>query len=228
MPRLLHPELLPVVLIGAGHPLAHPAQDRVAGEVHLLVAVGEHLPPREHQERAEQVQDPGEVVDEHRAAGDEDRPEYQGTEYAVEQHAVLVLPGDGEVGEDQREHEDVVDRQRLLDQVAGVVLAAGPGAVRPPHHAAEGEPQTDPDGRPDRGLLDRDDMGGAVGEQVDSQHRENDGQHRGPRPQGDIHCRYLQRARTRRAVGGLPHRAVPTLAADAPDRAGPAELTVSS
>ena len=82
----------------------------------------------------------------------------------VEQDPVLVLPGHGEVAEDQREDEDVVDCQRLLDQVAGEVLAPGLGAVGPPHHATEAEAERDPDRRPDRRLLDGDDVRGAVGD----------------------------------------------------------------
>ena len=58
-------------------------------------------------------EDPGEARDEHRARGDEDRAEHQGAEHAEEQHAVLVLTGYGEPGEDDREHEDVVDGERL-------------------------------------------------------------------------------------------------------------------
>ena len=49
--------------------------------------------------------------------------EDQRAEDAVEQHPVLVLAGYGEVAEDDREDEDVVDGQRLLDDVAGEVLA---------------------------------------------------------------------------------------------------------
>ena len=44
------------------------------------------------------------------------RPEQQRAEDAVEKHAVLVLRRDAEVAEDQDEDEDVVDRQRLLDE----------------------------------------------------------------------------------------------------------------
>ena len=38
---LPHPELLPVVLLGRGHPLPHPSQHRVARRVELVVAVEE-------------------------------------------------------------------------------------------------------------------------------------------------------------------------------------------
>jgi hypothetical protein len=41
-----------------------------------------------------------------------------------DQHLLLVLGGDGEGGHDDHEDEQVVDRQALLDDVAGEVLAA--------------------------------------------------------------------------------------------------------
>ena len=56
--------------------------------------------------------------------------QHQRAEDAPEQHPVLVLRGHLEVGEDQRPHEHVVDRQALLDQVAGELLAAGRAAER--------------------------------------------------------------------------------------------------
>ena len=43
---------------------------------------------------------------------------------AEEQHLLLQLPGHAEAGHDQHEDEEVVDRQALLGDVAGEVLAA--------------------------------------------------------------------------------------------------------
>src|SRR3546814_5127005 len=44
------------------------------------------------------------------------------------QHAVLKRCGNGEIAEDQRNHEDVVERQALLDDIAGQEAQA---CVRP-------------------------------------------------------------------------------------------------
>ena len=109
--------------------------------------------PGEHQERAEHVQDPVEPVDEGHAGEDEHQPQHQRAEDAPEQHPVLVLARHDEVAEDQRPHEDVVDAEALLDQVAGVVLARRLAAVDRPDDQPEGEADADPDGRLDGGLL---------------------------------------------------------------------------
>lgn len=65
---------------------------------------------------------------------------------------MAVLLRDGEVGEDDREDEDVVDRQAALDQVAGEIrrrrLAAAPG----PNDAGEADCKYQPDRRPDSSL----------------------------------------------------------------------------
>ena len=79
---------------------------------------------RVEQERAEDVEDPVEALDQRDAGEDEDRPQHERAEDAPEQHPELVLPGHGEEREDHRPDEHVVDRQALFDQEAGVVLAA--------------------------------------------------------------------------------------------------------
>ena len=69
-------------------------------------------------------------MDELYAHQDEDGPHRDGAEHPVEQHPVLVLRWDGEVRERQNEDEDVVDTERLLDQVGGDEF--DPRLVAPP------------------------------------------------------------------------------------------------
>ena len=137
---------------------------------------------------AEDVDDPGEALDELRAHRDHRAPHHQGAQDAPEEHAVLVDLRDGEEAEEHRDDEDVVDGQRLLDQVARDVLDQGAGAVvvdgahpldrlgRDGHHvgrqpepepvvlvarvdeAGEGEAEGDPEGGPAERLLDRHDV----------------------------------------------------------------------
>ena len=105
----------------------------------LLVRGLEHLEPGEHQEGAKQEQDPLEGHDQCRAHANQDGPEHDDAEDAPEQHPVLVEAGNAEEGEDRGDDEDVVHRQRLLDQVAGEELEAGLGTARIPDPGAEGE-----------------------------------------------------------------------------------------
>ena len=98
--------------------------------VHRVALRAPHPDAREQEQQAEAVDQEVERVEQRRAGGDEDRAEHDGAHDAPEQDAVLVLLGHGEVPEQHREQEDVVHRERLLDEVAGEVLAAGLGASR--------------------------------------------------------------------------------------------------
>ena len=51
----------------------------------------------------------------------------------------------------------------------------------------EDQRDADPDGAPDRGFLELDDVRAAVGEQVDGQHDEDDGAEGGPGPEWNGH-----------------------------------------
>ena len=91
---------------------------------------------------------------------------HQRAEDAPEEHSELELARDGEEREDHGPHEHVVDREALLDQEAGVVLAGRLPAVPEQHDESEAEAQRDPHRRLDRGLADRDDVracGGRAG-----------------------------------------------------------------
>ena len=153
----------------------------------MLVALSDHPVPGVEQEGGEHVEDPGETLDQHRAGGDEHPAKDQRAEDPEEQHPVLVLPRDDEVAEDDRPDEHVVHRQRLLDEVAGEVLLARLGAVEAPDEGAERDAERHPDDRPQRRLTHPDDMGAPMGEEVDSEHGDDDSEHRGPHPERDIH-----------------------------------------
>ena len=172
----------------------------------------EHLDPGEDQEGPEDVDDPGEALDELGAHRDHGAAHQQGAHDAPEEDAVLVERRDREEAEEHRDHEDVVDGQGLLDEVAGDVLDGGAGAVvvdgahpldrlgSERHHvggqpepepvvlvarvdeAGEGEAEGDPEGGPAEGLLDRDDVGLAV---EDAQVEGQEGEHEGD--ETDVH-----------------------------------------
>ncbi|KAG1084833.1 hypothetical protein G6F40_014372 [Rhizopus arrhizus] len=98
-------------------------------------------------ERAEQVQQPAEITDQRSAQADHDGAQHDHAQDAPEQHAVLVLARNREEAEDQRDHEDVVHRQRLLDHEAGVVRHAAGRAQLPPDPGAEQQRRADVAGR---------------------------------------------------------------------------------
>ena len=145
------------------------------------------LPRRVEQERAEDVEDPLEALDERHAGEDEDAAQDERAEDAPEQDPELVLAGHGEEREDHRPHEHVVDRQALLDEEPGVVLAAGLASLPDQQDDAEGEADRDPHRRLDGGFLDGDDVRGAVHEQqVDDEHHDDGADEGEPDPQRDV------------------------------------------
>ena len=121
------------------------------------------------------------------AGEDEDAAQHERAEDAPEQDAELVLAGHGEEREDDRPHEDVVDRQALLDEEPGVVLAAGLAPLPDQEHDAEGEAERDPHRRLDGRFLDGDDVRGAVHEQqIDDEHDDDGADEAEPQPQRDV------------------------------------------
>ena len=57
---------------------------------------------------------------------------------------MLILRRNAEVRQDQRPHEDVVDTQALLDEVAAHVLAGRSSTERDGDHRSEGQTHRDP------------------------------------------------------------------------------------
>ncbi|MNQ91886.1 hypothetical protein D3C85_1072860 [compost metagenome] len=86
-----------------------------------------------------------------------------GTQHPVEQHPTLQLGRNGEVAKQHQPDEDVVHRQRLLDEVAGEELQPllvgdlTPGTVIQPEPDGQVEQQghADPDEGPDPRLFQR-------------------------------------------------------------------------
>ena len=102
---------------------------------------------------------------------------------------MLVLPGHGEVPEDQRPDEHVVDREALLDQVARRSTPPPPGS---PNTSSDEQPEREPDRDPARAdsIAARrklDDLGLAVqDEEVDEQQRAEEREERQPSPGRDV------------------------------------------
>ncbi len=177
-----------VELVGARDHATEQPEHRVPLGMHLDVLMHGHPDAGEHEQRPEDVDRPAEGLQQGGASGDEDRSKDQRSEHSPEQHAMLVLGRHREVPEDQCEDKDVVDRQRLLDQVSREVLT---GEIRPlpgPDHHAERQPQRYPHGTPCRGLLRADDVRIPVEhEQIDRQHPQDERDERCPDPEIDLH-----------------------------------------
>ena len=87
-------------------------------EVHLVIAGEQHLDRRDQQKQAEHVSHPVETVNQLHSDADHHAPHHQRTEDSPQQHAMLIGCRDLEVSQHQRNHEDVIDAQRLFENVA--------------------------------------------------------------------------------------------------------------
>ena len=113
----------------------------------------EHPPRRPQQERGEEEANPAERVEQRGAGHDEHEAQDERPDDAVGQQAVAL--GDAatpKLGEDEQEDEDVVEREALLDEVAGEVRGGLAGVARREQDAEEGERDGDPGGAGDDGL----------------------------------------------------------------------------
>ena len=112
-----------------------------------------NLNPREDQERAEHVDDEVQRPEKDPRGRNQHRPHHQRPDDAPEQHPVLVRGWHRERREDEQEDEDVVDAQRLLDEVAGRPFNAGLGALERVHADVEDDGKANPGDAPGERLL---------------------------------------------------------------------------
>jgi hypothetical protein len=149
-------QLAAVVLLRERQPALREADQRVVLHARVLLAVPEQLYRGEDQQRPEDHEHEAERRQQRRSECDEDGAQDQRRHDADDQHLLLVLGGHRERGHDHHEHEQVVDRQALLDHVAGEVL----GAEVPPgdhaEHDAEADRDPDVEHRPRRGFSEPD------------------------------------------------------------------------
>jgi hypothetical protein len=156
----------------------------------LVILLAEGEPDAgDDEEGAEDVDEPAEPLDQRGAAQDHPGPQHDGGQDPPEEDPVLVDGGDGEGVEEQDEDEEVVDRERLLDQVAGEELDRLPRPEPPPDPAVEEERQADPDARPAERVAGGDDLVLLV-EHEEIDHQEEDDERDEARPEerrdGDV------------------------------------------
>jgi hypothetical protein len=173
---------LTVQPVGRGQDPAECPQHTAVPRLDVATAA-RHLDRGEHQHGAEDIADRVELIQQRDTRHDERAAHDQRPDDAQHEDAVLVAQRDRERREDDGEHEHVVQRQALLDQVAEQVglrdTAASPG----PQDAAEAQADRHPDGAPDRGFFQRHLPGPRVQhEQVHGEHRDDERGERHPRP----------------------------------------------
>ena len=196
---------------------AQQLQRRVVVQVLLLARGPPHLDAGEQQEGAEHIEHPVELRDQPAAHQDHHGAQHDRTDDAVHQHPLLVGRRHREVGEDHQEDEDVVDRERLLDQVAGEELEragvrrGGDGGIvmrlqRPPEQGIEGQAEQHPDDGPLDRLGHRDFVGALLAQhhEVDEQCHQHRHDEKRPQPirRNGIHTARLPLVSTL-TIGGM-------------------------
>ena len=122
-----------------------------------------------------------EVMDERNAHGDHGGAHDQGAEDAPEKHLVLIQARYAEVGEDEKEDEQVIDAEGLFEQVAGEKHQRHFLPFVDVQADVENHGQRNPQGAPKQRLAYPDDVLAAVKHpQVQGQHDQNENVERHP------------------------------------------------
>jgi MFS family permease len=114
------------------HP-AHRPRRAALQRIEVLVGSAENAPREEDERRAKQVDDPVEALDQLDADEDREAAHPQGEDDAPEQELPAVLLGHAERAEDEQEDEEVVERERALDEVDRDVVDRAVAVVDRPH-----------------------------------------------------------------------------------------------
>jgi hypothetical protein len=110
--------------------------------------------PRRANTRREQVDDDVDLLDQLRAGEDEDAAHGERGDDAPEEHPRRALVGHAEVGEQDEEDEQVVERERTLDQVDRVSEHGVVAALERQHGQRRQQREREPADRPPRRLLE--------------------------------------------------------------------------
>ena len=197
---LLHPELEPVPLVGQLQVSAGEPHHEVVRVV-VVVGVARQRDRRVEQERAENVEHPGELVDRDRAERDEDAAEDQRQDDADQKRLLLILLGHVEAGHDDQEDEQVVDRQAVLGEPAGEELDAELAAVEEVHPDAEGHREPDVDRQRRHQLTLRRFMRPSADDHdVEQQDSDRHGDRDDPLELGNLHLRCLRSSKRPRSL----------------------------
>ena len=183
----LRHEVLAVEFMRHGEESLCELDDEVLLGVHALVVHEKHLDAGEDEEAAHHVEHPVELFDERRAEADHHAAHDQCAKDAPEQDPVLLLQGHAEIGEDERDDEDVVHREAQLDDVAGDELDGFARRTVQVDEAGEGHRQREPQGGPTERLAELHDVRRAVEDAEVQREEHHDGTDEGGVvPRGDF------------------------------------------
>jgi len=177
------------------------ADDRVVLRLGVLVAVPRELDARPDEDRAEDDEREREGRQRCGADGDEDRPQHERKDHSDEQHPLVQLGRHGELREDDDEHEEVVDAQRLLHQVRGEVLRPDVAALPQPDADAERHRDADVEDRPQQRFPEPHLVRlVADGHEVQDDQSDDAGDRHGPQAESYVHPSIMSERRLRSEI----------------------------
>src|SRR4029077_3792474 len=130
-----------------GHDSSDPGAAYIArlfDDPSLTLRTEQQPPGGEQDEGGERINDPLNACDERDPGADHQRPEHEGAGDAKQEHATPMLGGNVKLGEDDDEDEDVVDGERLLEEVRRDIFRRGAPALRRSDQQPYRKPESDP------------------------------------------------------------------------------------
>ena len=156
-------------------------------KVDRLRFAAQHAHPGDDEKSPEKIKDKMKLRDELDAQPDHGCAHQERAHDPPDQDPVLVARRHPEVGEDETEDEDVVDTERVLDEVAGKKINRLIGALPPPDKGVEAQRESNPEkAAPDR-AAQADSFVRPVAKKIDGQRGENSSVKRDPKPDADRH-----------------------------------------
>src|SRR5215468_8997838 len=119
MSGLLHEEMVGVVVLCHRYQATEELEQRILVRMDLFIFPRGHFDAGEDEQGAEDIEDPVQPLEQRNTGKNEDGAHHQCTQNAPEEDFMLVARWHLEVRKDQREDEDIIDAERLLDQVTG-------------------------------------------------------------------------------------------------------------
>ena len=140
-----------VVGLGDADALAQPSNQLVLGFFFLVAASHRLVNGGVNEERAKDVENPGEAGNEGGAQEDKDGAQHERHDHADHEHFLLHLWRHREAGHDDHEHKEVVDAQAVLGEPAGIKLGGELGVAdhenEPTKNHGENGVSRNPEGR---------------------------------------------------------------------------------
>src|SRR5438128_11462581 len=156
MPALLHKKVVGVVVLCHRYQATEELEHRILVRMDLFIFLHGHFDAGHNEQGAEDIEDPVQPLEQRNASKNEHGPYHQCTKNPPEEDCVLVARWHLEIREDQHEDKDVIDTERLFDQVAGEEFERWLWPIPGIHAESEEESQSDPEATPEERFFQRD------------------------------------------------------------------------